>query len=77
METPVFDSGRFVNRVRSAHSKLKKIDRLLAQVSKSGQEPCDVRFGREVVATLEAAERSLWSKQVEPVNEAPGGVPRA
>lgn len=53
------------------------IDRLLAQVSQGSQEPCDVRFGREVVATLEAAERSLWSKQVEPVSEAPGGVPRA
>jgi len=29
------------------------------------------------VAILEAAERSLLSKQVESVSEAPGGVPRA
>lgn len=53
------------------------IDRLLAQVAGERGDPCDVRFGRDVVATLAAAERSLWSGQVEPVSEAPGGVPGA
>ena len=53
------------------------IDRLLTQVAEGSGDPCDVRFGRDVVATLEAAERSLWSGQIEPVSEAPGGVPRA
>lgn len=53
------------------------IDRLLSQVEGEVGDPCDVRFGRDVVATLEAAERSLWSGQVERVSEAPGALPRA
>lgn len=35
------------------------VDRLLAQVEGTVGDPCDVRFGRDVVAVLEAAESSL------------------
>ncbi|MFD6949653.1 oxidoreductase [Nocardiopsis sp. TSRI0078] len=35
------------------------VDRLLAQVEGTVGDPCDVRFGRDVVAVLEAAETSL------------------
>ncbi|MET8010422.1 Gfo/Idh/MocA family oxidoreductase [Streptomyces sp. NPDC005271] len=34
------------------------VDRLLLSARDGGADPCDVRFGREVVAVLEAAERS-------------------
>ncbi|WP_028646701.1 Gfo/Idh/MocA family protein [Nocardiopsis sp. CNT312] len=35
------------------------VDRLLDQVAHGPGDPCDVRFGRDVVAVLEAAERSV------------------
>ncbi len=48
------------------------IDRLTAQVTGEKADPCGVRFGRDVVAVLEAAEWSLSSGRTERVTPAPG-----
>jgi len=48
------------------------IDRLSAQVGGATDEPCDVRFGRDVVAVLEAAERSVSLGRAVDVDEATG-----
>lgn len=48
------------------------IDRLLAQVDGTVGDPCDVRFGRDVVAVLEAAESSLRLGRAVGVDEATG-----
>ncbi|MEE2036318.1 Gfo/Idh/MocA family oxidoreductase [Nocardiopsis sp. CT-R113] len=48
------------------------VDRLSAQVVGGADEPCDVRFGRDVVAVLEAAERSVSLGRAVGVDEATG-----
>ncbi len=48
------------------------VDRLLAQVEGKVGDPCDVRFGREVVAVLEAAEASVRLGRAVGVDEALG-----
>jgi predicted dehydrogenase len=46
------------------------VDRLLAQVEGTVGDPCDVRFGRDVVAVLEAAESSVRLGRAVDVDEA-------
>lgn len=53
------------------------IDRLLEQVRTGPGDPCDVRFGREVVAVLAAAEASVLSGRTVRVAEATGSGPVA
>ncbi|WP_026115503.1 Gfo/Idh/MocA family protein [Nocardiopsis kunsanensis] len=48
------------------------VDRLIAQIDGEKGDPCGVRFGRDVVAVLEAAEWSLSSGRTERVAPAPG-----
>lgn len=48
------------------------IDRLAAQVDGGADDPCDVRFGRDVVAILEAAERSVTLGRAVGVDETAG-----
>lgn len=48
------------------------VDRLLAQVEGEVGDPCDVRFGRDVVAVLEAAEASVRLGRAVGVDEALG-----
>lgn len=47
------------------------IDRLVSQARGNLGDPCDVRFGRDVVAVLEAAEMSLGSGRTVRVPQAP------
>ncbi|MEU0241009.1 Gfo/Idh/MocA family oxidoreductase [Nocardiopsis sp. NPDC006198] len=47
------------------------VDRLTARIG-GAEEPCDVRFGRDVVAVLEAAERSVSLGRAVGVDEATG-----
>ncbi len=53
------------------------VDRLLRQVRQGPGDPCDVRFGREVVAVLAAAEASVRSGRTVRVAEATGSDPVA
>lgn len=53
------------------------VDRLLEQVRKGPGDPCDVRFGREVVAVLAAAEASVRSGRTVRMAEATGSDPVA
>lgn len=53
------------------------VDRLLAQLREGAGDPCDVRFGREVVAVLAAAEASAGSGRIVRVAEATGSRPVA
>ncbi|MBR8743652.1 Gfo/Idh/MocA family protein [Nocardiopsis sp. MG754419] len=53
------------------------IDRLLDQVAGTPGDPCDLRFGREVVAVLTAAEESVRSGRTTRVTEAAGSDPAA
>ncbi|WP_017569436.1 Gfo/Idh/MocA family protein [Nocardiopsis halotolerans] len=48
------------------------IDRLVKQVEGTVGDPCDVRFGRDVVAVLEAAEASVRLGRAVGVDEAAG-----
>ncbi|MGW9346352.1 Gfo/Idh/MocA family protein [Nocardiopsis flavescens] len=48
------------------------VDRLIAQVEGAPGDPLDVRFGREVVAVLEAAETALREGRTVDVEEAAG-----
>ncbi|GAB3728121.1 Gfo/Idh/MocA family protein [Nocardiopsis nanhaiensis] len=53
------------------------IDRLVSQVERGPGDPCDVRFGRDVVAVLAAAEASVRSGRTVHVAEATGSDPVA
>ncbi|MEU3017054.1 Gfo/Idh/MocA family oxidoreductase [Nocardiopsis sp. NPDC007018] len=53
------------------------VDRLLAQIADGPGDPCDVRFGREVVAVLAAAESSADSGRAVRTAEATGTGPVA
>ncbi|WP_017603726.1 Gfo/Idh/MocA family protein [Nocardiopsis alkaliphila] len=53
------------------------IDRLAAQVNGDPGDPCDLRFGRDVVAVLAAAEESTRSGRTVHVVEATGSNPVA
>jgi hypothetical protein len=53
--------------VRAAWASQVAVEELTAAAVTGGTHPCDVGFGREVVAVLAAAQRALESGCREPV----------